>query len=340
MEYVLGIDQGGTKTHALVGDDTGNILGVGCGAGSCHSVEGMDHAMNAVRDAVRQALDMAGVDARDLAAVAAGMTGVDWPEEAGLLREALARTLGVVAERIHVVNDCIIALRAATSNPRACVLCAGTGLNCAVRDGRGGEYVFGFYITDEDQGGMALAQRALRAVFDAESGVGEPTSLTQRCLDAAHCDDVDELLRRKVERGLEKPVLNRIPIIVGEEALRSDAVSARILERFGRDEAAYAVAAIRRMGLEREPVDVILSGSVFKCKAPMLLQAVRDAILEAAPYARIIESALEPAIGALLLALDDLGVGDADIVRRHIERDARRFNMVRGIAATGEWIVQ
>ena len=328
MRYVLGIDQGGTKTHALVGDELGHILGAGCDMGSCHSVNGMEHAMQAVEGAVRMALDRAQIAVTDLAAVAAGMTGVDWPEEAGLLRDALSRTLGVDGTRIHVVNDCIIALRAATDNPRGCVLCAGTGLNCAVRDGEGGEYVFGFYIPDADQGGLALAERALGAVFDAQSGMGPATSLTGRCLAMAGCDTVDELLRKKVERRLDKAGQNQLPIIVEEEAIKGDAVSAQILTRFGRDTGAYAAAALRRMHLERQPVDVVLSGSIFKCKAPMLVDAVRETVLAAAPRARIIESALEPAAGALLLALDDLGANN-ERIQRHLERDAQRFNMVR-----------
>ena len=57
MRYVLGIDQGGTKTHALVGDELGHILGAGCDMGSCHSVNGMEHAMQAVDGAVRMALE-------------------------------------------------------------------------------------------------------------------------------------------------------------------------------------------------------------------------------------------------------------------------------------------
>lgn len=337
MRYVLGIDQGGTKTHALVGDELGHILGAGCDEGSCHSVNGMDHAMWAAGSAARMALERAHIAADDLAAVAAGMTGVDWPEEAGLLNGALSRTLGVDRAKIHVVNDCIIALRAATDNPRGCVLCAGTGLNCAVRDGAGGEYVFGYYIPDADQGGLALAERVLRAVFDAQSGMGPATSLTGRCLAVAGCDTVDALLRKKVECRLTKAERNQLPIIVEEEALKGDAVSAQILTRFGRDTAAYAAAALRRMGLELQPVDVVLSGSIFKCKAPMLIRAVRETVLATAPRARIIESALEPAVGALLLALDDLGAS-GERIQRHLERDAQRFNMVRDTTRAKERI--
>ena len=176
---------------------------------------------------------------------------------------------------------------------------------------------------------MALANRVLRAVFDAESGMGAPTSLTTRCLALTGCKTVDELLRRKVEHKISRAQQHQLPIIVEEESLKEDAVSMQILTCFGRDEAAYAVTAIRRMCLQNESVDVILSGSIFKCSAPVLKKAVEETIHSAVPLARIIESVWEPAIGALLLALDDIGTEEQGIIHQHIERDAKRFNMVR-----------
>ncbi|MBQ8954023.1 MAG: hypothetical protein IJ048_07890 [Clostridia bacterium] len=54
MKYVLGIDQGGTKTHALVSDENGRILGVGRDVGGCHSIDGMEQAMRGVRGAAQK----------------------------------------------------------------------------------------------------------------------------------------------------------------------------------------------------------------------------------------------------------------------------------------------
>ena len=331
MKYVLGIDQGATKTHALIADETGHLLGIGTGIGACHSVTGMASAMQGVEESVSAALSMAKLTLGDISSLAAGMTGVDWPDEAGLLTDALEKTLGINSENIHVVNDCIIALRAGTTSPMGCILCAGTGLNCGVRDAAGREYTFGYYIPDEDQGGGALAVRALQAVFDAECGMGSETSLTGRLLALTHCSTVDDLLRKKVENRLTKEEKHEIPIIVSEEVLSGDPVSADILARFGEDMAAYAVAGIRRLGLQNEPIEVIISGSVFKCKAPLLLETVRKVILSAVPHAQIIESTLEPVVGAVLLALDDLGPDsrDADLIQQNIEETAPRFQMIR-----------
>lgn len=329
MRVILGIDQGGSKTHAAVADETGRLLGAGRGPGACHSNHGMEAAMAGVAEAVRGACEAAGVPLASIGAVAAGMTGVDWPDEAELLRRALAGTLGLPRETIRVVNDCIVALRAATSRPAGCILCAGSGLNCGVRDGRGGEYTFGYYVPAADQGGMALGQRVLQAVYDAESGVGPATALTPAVLERTGCADTDELLRRQVSGGLESRLVLQLPRVAEETALAGDEASIALLRRFGRDAARYAVAGLRRLHLEGEAVEVVLSGGVFKCRAPALLDAVRTEIRTAAPRAVVVDSAWEPVVGAVLLALDGREGADSDAIQRNVRRDAPRFHLVR-----------
>jgi len=329
LKCILGIDQGGTKTHALISDLQGNLIGFGCSYGACHSTEGMQCAMCAVQEAVRIALEQAEITGKEIVSVAAGMTGVDWADEAELLKQELINTLQLQGVPVTVVNDCMIALRASVSGSSGCILCAGTGLNCGVRDGRGHEYCFGFYIPDEDQGGMALGRRALRAVYDAESGKGSRTLLTQLILEDAGYVSTDALLRAHVTGQLSGNWISGLPILLEEAAIRGDAVAVHILKEFGMNAALYVVAALRRFSMENDPVKVVLSGSVFKCKAPELLDAVRATILKSAPYAEIIESEMEPVTGAVLLAADALYGAASVLFYEHIKRDALRFHMIR-----------
>jgi len=329
LKYFLGIDQGGTKTQAALADQEGHILGSGLAGGACHSTHGMARAMQAVEDAARQASRQAGVPLDKLELIAGGLTGIDWPEETDLLKDALHKLFQVPRERVHLVNDCIIAMRAATSAVAGAVLCAGTGLNCAVRDGRGGEYIYGFYIAEEDQGGMALGRRALQAVYDAGSGVGAPTALTAMILGLTGQKDTDALLRLQVTGGLRGSVIAEIPRLIEKAALSGDEISTGILRRFGRNAARYVTAGLERFGLQNRDVEVVLSGSVFKCEAPMLLDTIRESILAAAPRARVLESEFEPIVGALLLGLDHLNGGEAESISSHIKRDAQRFHMIR-----------
>src|ERR1700749_280650 len=106
--YSLGIDQGGTKTIAIVADDEGRILGKGISEGACHLFDGMPKAMAAVQSAATLALATAKVAARDLRAVSGGLAGANWPEEIVALETGLRALFPM--ENIRVYNDCIIAM--------------------------------------------------------------------------------------------------------------------------------------------------------------------------------------------------------------------------------------
>ena len=328
MRYVLGIDQGGSKTSAVLADESGRILGTGAGPGACHSVQGMDRAMDAVMLAAEQACAAAGVAPREAGYIFGGMTGVDWPEEGPMLREAVARTLGAEIERVSVVNDCMIALRAATDHPQSCVLCAGSGLNCGVRDGDR-EYVFGYYISDDCQGGQALGRRIVQAVLDAESGLLPATKLTPAVLAYLHCASAEELLRRQVEAQLDQDLVLHLPRVLEQTALEGDAVSLQVLQKFGEDIARYPAAALRRFDLTGQAADVVLSGSVFKCRARVLQDTVIREIRKTAPKVNVIESIYEPVVGAVLSAFDRLHLVMDDAAKRNLFRSAERFGLLR-----------
>ena len=60
-QYFLGVDVGGSKCHAVISDETGQILGFGAGGTGNHEMIGYD-GFAAVLDAVsQQAMTMANI---------------------------------------------------------------------------------------------------------------------------------------------------------------------------------------------------------------------------------------------------------------------------------------
>ncbi|MDF2627451.1 MAG: hypothetical protein K0R39_1282 [Symbiobacteriaceae bacterium] len=330
MGLILALDQGATKTAALVATAAGEILGVGYGRGACHASDGMEAAMAAVREAAGVALAAAGAGAGPgsgpgVASVFAGMTGADWPHEYPLLQTALREATGVAD--VTVVNDCIIARRAGTDAPFGAVLCAGTGLNAAVISPQGETYVYGYYINGDDNGGTALGRLALRAVFGAEAGITPPTLLTAGLLNHFGLTTVDALMMRYVG-GQLGPTSTLVPILV--EAVRAgDGVAGRIVAEFGERLARYVTAGLRRFGMADLAQDVVLSGGVFKADLPGLRETVARAVRREAPGARVVEARYEPVVGALLLALEQRRVQGVSLENPAVAASAARANLIR-----------
>lgn len=302
MGLILALDQGGTKTAALVANASGEILGAGYGRGACHAESGMEVAMGAVMEAAGAALSAAGATLAQVETVCGGMAGADWPDEYPLLENALRETTGV--RNVQVVNDCIIAWRAGTDCPVGAVLCAGTALNAAVIGPHGQSYIFGYYISGDDLGGTALGRLSLRAVFAAESGIGPGTRLTDLLLSHFGLASVDDLMRAYVSGKLGR-TSTLVPVLEQAVALGDD-VAVRLVADFGERLARYVTAGQKRFGMLQCEQDVVLSGGVFKAHLPGLRESVTRAVLREAPRARLVDARYEPVVGALLLALPAL----------------------------------
>ena len=69
MDHFLGLDAGGTKTHCLIGDDQGNIVGFGRAGTGNYEIHGVGPALDENRKAVNAALADAGLALGHISAI-------------------------------------------------------------------------------------------------------------------------------------------------------------------------------------------------------------------------------------------------------------------------------
>lgn len=324
---ILAIDQGGSKTAALVAGNDGSILGIGTGFGACHFSAGVETAMTAVAIASREALSQASMALTDITLISAGLAGANWPDEIQMLEAELRQRFGV--ENVAVYNDCVIALSGGTDNPNAIVLCGGTGLNCAVSTDTGVLRVYNNYIDDLDQGGGSLGARALLAVFQSQIGIQPPTVMTKMALDFFGLDSVDALLLAYQRNQLKKP-LKDMAFLLFEAAGQCDQVALDVIYAFGESLSRYVIAGARMYGLIGKPFDVVLSGGIFKAKLPLLMDVISALVHRVAPYANVINAQYEPVIGAAIMGLARAQGGCIEAcVRDTCHRSAEKLGLMR-----------
>jgi hypothetical protein len=135
VRLVLGVDGGGSKTHALVADEHGEVVGFASSGRSNWEDTGLEAAGAALAEAIGGALAAAQVPPGALAAGAFGLAGLDWGPDRPLLG-ALLDPLGLAGPR-KLENDSFIALRAGASRPFGVVVVAGTGHVAAGRSPAG-----------------------------------------------------------------------------------------------------------------------------------------------------------------------------------------------------------
>lgn len=291
----------------------------------------MDAALGRMHEACAQALSNAGHAFADIEWASGGITGIDYPYEEALLQSAISAHFGLRPENVFVNNDCMGALWGGTFHAPAVVCCVGTGLAVGGADEAGHAHIFGNYCNGYYQGGSSIGQDALQHVFDAAIGLRTPTSLTQKFLAFAHAKDVDELLLLRYRKKTVEP--SRLCPLVFEAAGEGDAVAISILETFARRWGEITLCMIDALGLSRSaPIEVILSGSVFKGVPAIPYRVIRNLFRVHAPNAVLREAIYEPVIGGAAMGLFQIGQGDwrtalaASADRLHLRRNLEHEN--------------
>src|SRR5687768_8175769 len=151
MRLFLGIDGGQSSTTAVIGDETGRVLGTGSG-GPCNHVEGpagKPKFISAISGCLEQACIEAGLKAPavEFETACAGFSG--GPADKQTLLGEIVR-----AGRVHVTTDAIVALAGATGGAPGIITIAGTGsisygVNATKKFSRAGGW--GYIFGDEDR---------------------------------------------------------------------------------------------------------------------------------------------------------------------------------------------
>jgi N-acetylglucosamine kinase-like BadF-type ATPase len=306
--FVVGVDGGTTKTIALVADERGRILGAARGGNSNWNGPDVETPMRVVTETVREALERAALSGDDVAVGAFCLAGADWPEDYPRRQAALARS--GIARRVVVKNDALAGWRAGTRDRYGVVIAAGTGSNTAIIAPDGQEWCYGYYVL---YGGASdVASDAIHAVLRQEDGRGAPTALTAIVLARLGYPSAEALLRALCAGQLDWDHTLLLCPLVFEAAYDGDEVAAELIVRQGEALAEYATAGIRRFDMQDLAFDVVLAGSLFKGRGPLLIDTITQTVHRTAPRARIVRPRFEPAVGGVLLAYDALNLEVSD----------------------------
>ena len=303
--YYLGIDIGATKSHALIADESGQVVGFaesGSGKRQGNDYSRVGRVVNAITD---KALALAGLEKTQIAGAGFGISDYDWPSQRAP-HVAQIETLELAAP-YELVNDAVIGLLAGAAEGWGLCLIAGTGCNCwgLTADRRTG-HVTGFGVRfGEGAGAYELVFRAIQVVSAAWSKSGPPTQLTAAFCDLVGAADADDLIEGLTLERYHIPP-SAAPLVF-QAAEAGDAVAVEVLAWAGRELARMAEGVIHQIGLENDTFEVVLAGSLYKGGA-LLIDPLRAALHAVAPGAQLVHLNAPPVIGGVVLGMEQGGL--------------------------------
>ncbi len=305
MAVYMGLDVGGTKTLCLIADESGHVRGFGKAGTGNYEYNGVGAAAAENRKAVDAALNEAGLALDAIAGIGMGVAGADLPEDFAMLeREIYTPLFGNVPRAFR--NDSMAALRGGTRKSYGIVLACGTGCVCAGKNRAGEEARAGGLGTEfgDQCTGKTLGEEGLRAVWRARDGITPPTALSGKFVERGGCGDVDELFYKLYRREMGHGDLEPMAELVFEAAFDRDPTACAILREGGQYLGAMANAVARKLRITSMEFDLVLAGSVFKGKSPVLADAMKSSVRQVCPDAAPVEALFEPVVGALLLGME------------------------------------
>jgi len=263
MPLFLGVDGGQSGTAAVIGDETGRVLGAG-EAGPCNHAaagEGRAKLQHAITGSLAGACAEAGLDPATVSFEAAcfGMSG--GPEDKEEILAALIRS-----RRLIVTTDAVIALAGATISGQGIITISGTGSiafgrNAIGRCARAGGWG---HIFGDEGSGFDIARQATRALVRAEEGWGPATRLREMLLEATGTHSANEMLHLFYGDAWPRSRVAKLARLVDAAATDSDPVAVDILNNAAQQLALFTGAVRQQLWQEEAAIQVAYIGGVFE----------------------------------------------------------------------------
>lgn len=229
MNLYLGIDGGQSSTAAVIGLESGYVIGRGKGGPSNHvgAYEGRRRLITAVLGALENACREASLDSAcvEFESVCMGATGGSVDKEP-ILREILR------VRHLSITDDATIALAGAHAGGPGIITIAGTGSISIGRNSRG-EFAraggWGYALGDEGAA-YDIVRQALRASLRFHEGWGPPTVLHNRILEATGARDIHVMRRLFYTDEYPRPRIASFAPLVCQAARDGDVIALGIIE--------------------------------------------------------------------------------------------------------------
>jgi len=236
-----------------------------------------------------------------------------------------------------VGNDTYAVLRAGTERGWGVAVTCGSGMNCVgvAADGRRVRFPsLGAVSGDAMDGAGALGLAAVSAGARSADGRGPKTALEGLVPGYFGMSDTVALARAVHDGEIPGRRLGELAPLVFEAA-ETDAVAGDLVDRQAAEVVAYVRAAVNRLELADEEVEVVLGGGVLQSGNPRLLGAIDAGLREVGPALSMRVARSRPIVGAVLTGLDRLGAesGAYGRAREEIDLATRSLGDVTGDAA-------
>jgi len=272
LDYILGVDGGGTRTIVQVADLSGEVVAESESGSSNYKSVGIKIAKENINKAVFKVIDLLN-NSKEFTFKNAcfGLSGNDSCEDRDIYHKIIFNSK--IKDYLNpastiICNDTRIGLAAGSNSKNGIMIICGTGSNCYGINEEGKEAkVNGWdYILGDEGSGYAVGIKALRALMKAYDGRGENTLLFKTILEDLNIKNVSELIRWAYIDSFSKDKIAAIAKTVCRTAEMGDRISIKILEEEAMEAINSVTVVANKLNIADKKFDLVFVGNLFKCE--------------------------------------------------------------------------
>lgn len=300
MNYLIGMDGGGTKTACIATDFEGNILHQCTGGPSTFLMIGTDQVSETVFNLITECKDKLNCKYEDFKSILLGTTGAGRRSDAEKMESGFneyAAKKGVSLP-FYVESDARIALEGAFSGKPGSILIAGTGSIMFGKDALGNIHRvggFGRFIGDQGSG-YVIGRRGLTLVSKDFDGRGEKTLLTELVKERFGISTPEMLITQIYKNGFD--IASAAPLVI-EAAEKGDKLCQKVLDEEC-DELIEHICSMNKKINEKE-LNLSLIGGIISSDN-YFAKMFSEKVAQNTPEVKIKAPDYPPAMGAILMA--------------------------------------
>lgn len=266
MNFLIGIDGGGTKTHAVLTNLQGEKL-FECFAGpSNFLILGTRKASETILSLIDSCKNSLNISYEDISAALLGTTGAGRRNDAELLEadfQSYLKSKNISLKNFHVESDARIALEGAFSGKPGSILIAGTGSILFGKDKEGNIHRvggFGRFIGDEGSG-YSIGKKALTALAKSFDGRSAKTILSELINEKFGISSSEKLITEVYKNNFD--IASPAPLVL-QAAEMGDKTAIQIIES-ETDELILHIKAMKEK-IKEEALFIAFIGGILSSK--------------------------------------------------------------------------
>ena len=305
MEYIVGIDGGGTKTKLTLCDKEGNILHTVTSGPSNILSSGYEVAKKSITEVINEGILESGYELEQCASLCIGVAGAG-REHIKRQLEEIIRSTGYKGKLV-ITHDAETALVGGTEGKEGILIIAGTGTICygKTKEGKIHRLSGWGHIIGDEGSAYSIGIKILNAVMKAYDGRGEETALTNLLLEHMGIHSEDEIITSIYSPKVTKEHIAALASLIDKGCKLHDKVALEIVDETVEDLYICVDAMIKALESTSRSVKIIIHGSVL-VKNTYINKGFKEKLKETYPLAGVYPMAYDAAYGAVLIAKQNL----------------------------------